>query len=168
MELSARVATLRLAETFTISRGTKDEADVVQVELTHDGVIGFGEAAPIARYDESADSALEYLEENADALGDDPFALDEIAERLPRGQFAAREEFARQGFETEGDRGQAQFARALAGVADQRLMPTMQAVESSDANHAALRAEVLARDVPEQLSHGKSIASGALRRPANP
>jgi hypothetical protein len=34
----------------------------------------------------------------------------------------------------------------------------MQAVESSDADHAALRAEVLARDVPEQLAHGESIA----------
>ena len=82
--------TLRLAETFTIARGAKDEADVVQVELTHDGVSGFGEAAPIARYDETAESALAYVEAHADALGDDPFALDEIFDRLPLEQFAAR------------------------------------------------------------------------------
>ncbi len=90
MELSARVVTLRLAETFTIARGAQDEAEVVQVEVTHDGTTGFGEAAPIERYEESAQSALAYLEANADALGDDPFALEEIESRLPRAEFAAR------------------------------------------------------------------------------
>jgi L-alanine-DL-glutamate epimerase-like enolase superfamily enzyme len=90
VELSAQIVTLRLAETFTISRESQDEADVVQVELRHDGQSGFGEAAPIERYDESAESALAYVEANADALGDDPFALDEIFDRLPREQFAAR------------------------------------------------------------------------------
>ena len=91
MQLSARIATLRLAETFTISRESQDEADVVQVEVRHDGTVGFGEAAPIERYDESAGSALAYVEAHADALGDDPFALEEIFERLPREQFAARD-----------------------------------------------------------------------------
>jgi len=90
VELDARIVTLRLAETFTISRGSEDEADVVHVEITHDRVSGFGEAAPIDRYDESAESALAYVEEHAGALGDDPFALDEIFDRLPPGQFAAR------------------------------------------------------------------------------
>ena len=90
MELSARAATLRLAETFVISRSAEDEAEVVHVELRHEGLSGFGEAAPIERYDESAESALGYLEEAADALGDDPFALDEIFERLPPGEQAAK------------------------------------------------------------------------------
>ena len=80
--MSARIATLRLAETFTISRESHDEAEVVQVEVEHDGRTGFGEAAPIERYDESAESALAYLEAQSDALGDDPFALDEIFDRL--------------------------------------------------------------------------------------
>jgi L-Ala-D/L-Glu epimerase len=82
MELSARIATLRLAETFTISRGSEDEADVVHVELRHEGHSGFGEAAPIERYDESAASALAFLEGAEELLGDDPFALEEIGERL--------------------------------------------------------------------------------------
>ena len=90
VQVSARIATLRLAETFTISRESHDEADVVQVEIAHDNLSGFGEAAAIERYDESAESALAYIEEQADALGDDPFALDEIFDRLPRDQFAAR------------------------------------------------------------------------------
>jgi L-alanine-DL-glutamate epimerase-like enolase superfamily enzyme len=90
MEVTARVETLRLAETFVISRESQDTADVVQVEIGHDGVSGFGEANPIDRYGESADSALAYVEEHAALLGDDPFALDEIHARLPDGERAAR------------------------------------------------------------------------------
>ncbi len=90
MELSARVVTLELAETFVIARGAQDTADVVEVEIVHDGVSGFGEAAPVARYYESAESALAYLRAAAPLLGDDPWALDEIHARLPAGEQAAR------------------------------------------------------------------------------
>jgi L-alanine-DL-glutamate epimerase-like enolase superfamily enzyme len=88
VHLSARVVTLRLAETFTISRSSEDEAEVVQVEISHDGVSGFGEAAPVARYGESAASAKAWLD--GVELGDDPFALDRIWDWLPPGEQAAR------------------------------------------------------------------------------
>ncbi len=88
MELTSRIATLRLATTFVIARESQDEAEVVQVELRHGDVTGFGEAAPIARYDESAASALAWLQ--GLELGDDPWALDEIAAALPPGEQAAR------------------------------------------------------------------------------
>jgi len=88
VQLTARRVELRLAETFTISRESQDVADVVQVEVHHSDVSGFGEAAPIERYAESGDSALTWLE--AVDLGDDPFALDEIGERLTPGEQAAR------------------------------------------------------------------------------
>jgi L-Ala-D/L-Glu epimerase / N-acetyl-D-glutamate racemase len=90
VELSARIVSLRLAETFTIARGSQDTADVVEVEIRHEGVSGFGEAAPIDTYDESAESALAYVEAVAGDLGDDPFALEEVMQRLPAEQFAAR------------------------------------------------------------------------------
>jgi L-alanine-DL-glutamate epimerase-like enolase superfamily enzyme len=90
VQVSGRLVTLRLAETFVISRSAQDTAEVVQVEVEHDGVRGLGEAAPIDRYDESAESALGYVEEHADLLGNDPFALEEILDRLPRREFAAR------------------------------------------------------------------------------
>ena len=90
MEVSARIATLELAETFTIARSSQDSADVVWVEVAHEGVSGFGEAAPIERYDESGESALAYVEDAAGVLGDDPFALEEIMGRLPEREFAAR------------------------------------------------------------------------------
>ena len=88
MKLTAQQATLRLAETFTISRSSEDEAEVVQVAIEHEGRTGYGEAAPIERYAESAASALAWLEQVE--LGDDPFALDEIFDRLPPGEQAAR------------------------------------------------------------------------------
>jgi L-Ala-D/L-Glu epimerase len=90
VQVSGRVVTLRLAETFVISRSSQDTAEVVQVEIEHNGVRGLGEAAPIDRYDESAESALGYVEEHADLLGDDPFALEEILDRVPQREFAAR------------------------------------------------------------------------------
>src|SRR3954451_10094367 len=82
VELQARIATVRMAETFVISRGASDEAEVVDVELRHEGVSGFGEAAPIERYDESPASALAFLEGAGELLGDDPFAFEAIEARL--------------------------------------------------------------------------------------
>jgi L-Ala-D/L-Glu epimerase / N-acetyl-D-glutamate racemase len=90
VDASARIVTLELAETFTISRGSEDTADVVHVELRHGDTIGYGEAAPNDRYDESAESALAYVEEHADLIGDDPFTLEETLARLPQEQFGAR------------------------------------------------------------------------------
>ena len=90
MDVSARIVTLRLAETFVIAREASDEERVVQVEITHSGVRGHGEAAPIARYDESAESALAYVEEHAGLIGDDPFAIEAAMARLPARELAAR------------------------------------------------------------------------------
>ena len=90
MDVSARIGTLELAETFVISRSARDSEDVVVVEVRHSGVSGFGEAQPIDRYEETVESAQAYVEEHAELLGDDPFALEEVMERLPAREFAAR------------------------------------------------------------------------------
>ena len=82
MEVSGKIVQLRLAETFTISRESTDVADVVHVAITHDGVTGYGEAAPIERYAESAASALAFVQAHGTQVGDDPFALEEIGARL--------------------------------------------------------------------------------------
>jgi len=90
LRIEARISTLELAETFVIARGAQDTADVAEVRIEHDGTTGVGEAAPIGRYGESAESALDYVHAHASVLGDDPFALDEILARLPNEQHAAR------------------------------------------------------------------------------
>ena len=82
MEVEARIVRLQLAETFVISRESTDFADVVHVSLTHEGVTGFGEAAPVERYGESAQSAMRFVDEHGRLVGDDPFALEDVGERL--------------------------------------------------------------------------------------
>jgi L-alanine-DL-glutamate epimerase-like enolase superfamily enzyme len=142
VEVSARIATLELAETFVISRESADTADVVHVEVRHEGLSGYGEGAPIERYDESAESALAYVEERADALGDDPWALDEIEARLPREQFAARSAIDAALHDLQGK---------LAGVPVWRLLglrregpPTSWTIWLGDPDDMARRAEKVA------------------------
>ena len=91
MEVEARVVRLQLAETFVIARDATDYADVVHVSVSHEDVTGIGEAAPIDRYGESVESAKSFVREHAGVLGDDPFSLEDIGERLaaaPREQAA--------------------------------------------------------------------------------
>jgi L-alanine-DL-glutamate epimerase-like enolase superfamily enzyme len=82
VEVGAHIVRLRLAETFVIAREATDDEDVVQVELRHGSAVGRGEAAPIERYGESAESALAFIREHQALVGDDPFALELIGERL--------------------------------------------------------------------------------------
>ncbi|SLN73405.1 L-Ala-D/L-Glu epimerase [Roseivivax jejudonensis] len=56
----------RLAEAFTISRGSRTEAKVLTVHVTDGGVTGRGECVPYARYDET----LESVEAEIHALPD--------------------------------------------------------------------------------------------------
>ncbi len=46
---------------FVIARGSRTEALVVVVEIEHDGVVGYGECTPYARYGESVESVLAQL-----------------------------------------------------------------------------------------------------------
>jgi L-Ala-D/L-Glu epimerase len=82
VEVRAEIVELRLAETFVIARESTDVAEVVQVRISHEGVVGFGEAAPIERYDETSAGALAFIETHAETLGNDPYALEEIGAHL--------------------------------------------------------------------------------------
>ena len=92
MQLEARIVRLQLAETFVIARDATDETDVVLVALSHKGTTGYGEAAPVERYGESAESAAQFVESHGELVGDDPFALEEIGARFAavRGEEAAK------------------------------------------------------------------------------
>ena len=82
MRLTHRRATLRLAEPFRISRETSIVEEVVWVEIAHGGASGFGEAQPQEHYGEDLDGAEAFLDEAAELLGDDPFALEAIGLRV--------------------------------------------------------------------------------------
>ncbi len=75
--------TLDLAERFEIARSAREVEAVVHVALEHDGVTGYGEAAPVDYWGETEETAAAFLENEAPALlGDDPFALEAIGARL--------------------------------------------------------------------------------------
>jgi len=82
MEIEARIVRLQLAETFVIARDATDRSEVVHVALSHEGTTGYGEAAPIERYGESAESAARFVESHDELVGDDPYALEEIGALL--------------------------------------------------------------------------------------
>ena len=84
--------TLALREPFSISRSTDETVDSVFVEIEHERVTGFGEASPQDHYGESIASASAFLSEAEPLLGDDPFGLDEVEERLASlpGEHAAK------------------------------------------------------------------------------
>ncbi len=52
----------RLAEVFTISRGSRTEAKVLSARISRDGISGWGECVPYARYDESLESVTAEIE----------------------------------------------------------------------------------------------------------
>ena len=69
-----------LAQVFTISRGSRTEAQVLTVTATDDGVTGRGECVPYARYGETLDSVTAQI---AGLLGD--VSLQSLPALLPAG-----------------------------------------------------------------------------------
>ncbi len=53
---------LQLKQTWTIARGSSDYRDNIFVTIERDGITGYGEGAPIPRYGESADTAVQFIE----------------------------------------------------------------------------------------------------------
>jgi L-Ala-D/L-Glu epimerase / N-acetyl-D-glutamate racemase len=68
IDLTVRHESFPLAETFTISRGSRTQSDVVLVELRQDGVTGRGECLPYPRYGESVEGVIEIIESQRRAL----------------------------------------------------------------------------------------------------
>lgn len=78
LRLSYRVLDLPLHHAFTISRGTRTVASNVLVELTDLQLTGYGECAPNARYQESAQTVLEGLQRFDPQQVSNPFDLVEL------------------------------------------------------------------------------------------
>ena len=62
----------------------RDDTSTVVCAIEHDGVTGYGEAAPIERYDETCASAVAFLEASSPDPGSDPFALEDAAHVVSR------------------------------------------------------------------------------------
>ncbi len=82
--LSIRREQFKLAQVFTISRGSRTHAEVVVAEITDGAHAGRGECVPYARYGESVDSVIAQIEgvSAAVAAGADRMAIQSL---LPAG-----------------------------------------------------------------------------------
>ncbi|WP_372839726.1 N-acetyl-D-Glu racemase DgcA [Phaeovulum sp.] len=68
MSLTVTSEAFRLREVFTISRGSRSEAQVLTARLTMGGVTGWGECVPYARYGESLASVTAQIEGLPDGI----------------------------------------------------------------------------------------------------
>ena len=80
IQLRHHTIELQLRHTFRLARGDSDSRRVLIVELEHEGLIGRGEAAPIARYGQDADSAARAVETIVARI-DDPLTFESAAAR---------------------------------------------------------------------------------------
>jgi len=74
----------RLAEVFTISRGSKSAADVITVAIEQDGRRGRGECVPYARYGETLDNVEAAIETLRTAI-EGGLSREDLQGRLPAG-----------------------------------------------------------------------------------
>ncbi|WP_424978776.1 N-acetyl-D-Glu racemase DgcA [Leisingera sp. S232] len=80
MNVTVTPDVFKLAQVFTISRGSRTEAKVLTVRVEKDGVTGWGECVPYARYNET----LESVTAEIDGLPAD-FTREELQSLLPAG-----------------------------------------------------------------------------------
>ncbi|CDZ64522.1 N-acetyl-D-Glu racemase DgcA [Neorhizobium galegae] len=66
--LEATIETFPISGSFTISRGSKTEAEVITCVVSENGVSGRGECVPYKRYGESLDGVMAEIEAVADAI----------------------------------------------------------------------------------------------------
>ena len=78
MKIRFHTIELQLKHPFTISRGSSNVRQNIILELEHDGIIGYGEAAPIQRYGELAETVSTFLEKLHLEKFEDPFSLELI------------------------------------------------------------------------------------------
>ncbi len=93
-EVEIELKRLRLRQTWTTTMSSSEYRDTVHLRYTRDGVTGHGEGAPIVRYRESPESALEALKAILPLLtAADPWRfnalLAEVRRQLGPGQRAA-------------------------------------------------------------------------------
>lgn len=62
MHIDVTRDTFKLAEVFSISRGSRTQADVLTVHVIQEGVTGRGECVPYARYNETLDTVTAQIE----------------------------------------------------------------------------------------------------------
>lgn len=92
--LETAIVRLKLRHTWTTTMSSSEYRDTLHVKFTSGGITGFGEGAPIVRYQESAESARRAVESVGDLLrAADPWHFAKLNAEISRrieGQYAAK------------------------------------------------------------------------------
>ena len=84
MHIDAKPIELTLSTPFRISRGVQNTSPNVIVQINHEEYTGYGEASPDEFYGESQETVLACIALFAGNLGNDPFLLTDVMERLDK------------------------------------------------------------------------------------
>lgn len=84
MHIDAKPVELTLAMPFRISRGVQTTSPNVIVQVNHDEYTGYGEAAPDEYYGETQETVMACVTLFAGNLGNDPFLIEDVMERLDK------------------------------------------------------------------------------------
>jgi L-alanine-DL-glutamate epimerase-like enolase superfamily enzyme len=153
----------RLAQAFTISRGSRTEARVLTVTVTRGGVSGRGESVPYARYGETMESAVAQVESLPPGI-----SRDELQSVLPPG--AARNAVDCALWDLAARRS-GRRVHELAGLPDPVPVPTaytlsldspegMQAAAARNARRPILKLKL---GTPDDMPRLRAVRAGAPR-----
>jgi len=81
-KIERKIIELQLSNPFTIARGTKKSVRNVVVQLTADGITGFGEASPNKRYNEDAEKVCRFIADIPREFFASIGSVEQLAERL--------------------------------------------------------------------------------------
>jgi L-alanine-DL-glutamate epimerase-like enolase superfamily enzyme len=181
MQISHRRQTVHPRYRFATSRGGVDEVVTVVVELEHDGITGHGEAVPSELYGQTIEACEAVFDGAAELLGDDPFAIDSIINRLVErfdGQRAAIAALDNALYDWVGKRLNVPVWRLLGldrprkrttftiGVADPDEI-RQKVKEALDTGYEALKVKVGVEHDEDTLSHIRKSFDGPLFLDAN-
>jgi L-alanine-DL-glutamate epimerase-like enolase superfamily enzyme len=155
----------RLAQVFTISRGSRTEARVLTVSVTRGAVSGWGECVPYARYGETLDSVTAQIKSLPDGI--DRFALQEA---LPAG--AARNAIDCALWDLEA-KAAGQRVWQLAGLsrpgpqitAYTLSLDTPEAMRAQAAKHAHRPLLKIKLGTPDDMARLEAVRAGAAATP---
>lgn len=84
LHINAQPIDLKLTTPFRISRSVQYTSPNAIVAIKHNDIVGYGEASPSEYYGESVETVLACVAMFAGNLGDDPFAIEDIMQRLDK------------------------------------------------------------------------------------
>ena len=91
MLLTPESVTLNLRTAFRIAHGVSNQRFNVFAHLDEGGQhVGVGEGAVVPYYGDTQQGLIDYIAAAADRMGDDPFVIEDILDRLPPGPQAAK------------------------------------------------------------------------------